>query len=113
MVAIASELNMVNTTDHNLEELFQVSSLSEEEKAVLFADIGNLILESATMRFMMESDEDTMMHFSRLVEAYADKDDLHIILSQTFPAFGVIVEEEAEAFREDAKRLLSNNGSES
>lgn len=91
----------------NLEDLFHFSEMSDDEKAVFLADLGGLILESSTIRFIAESDESTGEHFARMVEAYADKDDLHIILADAFPMFKVILEEETEAFRKDALKVLS------
>jgi hypothetical protein len=41
-----------------------------------------------------------------MVDAYADKDNLHEVLMEAFPAFRLILEEEAEAFREEAIKVL-------
>lgn len=98
---------MTKQLEKSLEELFHFSDMSEDEKLILLSDIGNLIIESAILRFLAESDESMGEHFARMLEAYADKENLHILLSETFPAFGLILEEEAEAFREDARKVLS------
>lgn len=100
---------MVNVSEKKLEELFHLSDMSEDEKLIFLSDIGGLILESSVLRFLTESDEDTADHFSHMVDAYADKDGLHTILAETFPMFKVILEEETEAFREEAIRVLGNN----
>ncbi len=97
----------MTTSTNNLEELFHLSEMSEDEKVTLLSDIGNLILESATLRFLSESDEGTADHFSRMIDTYSDKNNLHVILIETFPAFGAVLEEEAEAFHEDAKKILT------
>lgn len=90
----------------NLADLFHFSEMSDDEKAIFLADLGGLIMESAVIRFLSESDESTGEHFAHMLEAYADKDDLHIILSEAFPVFKVILEEETESFRADALRVL-------
>lgn len=87
-------------------DLFHFSEMSDEEKAVFLADLGSLIMESSIIRFLSESDESTGEHFARMLEAYADKDDLHILLADAFPMFKVILEEETEAFRADALKVL-------
>lgn len=97
---------MTTEIQNNIEDLFHFSEMSDDEKIVFLADIGGLILESAVLRFLSESDEDTAEHFSHMVDAYADKDDLHVILSEAFPMFRAILEEETEAFREDAMKVL-------
>ena len=97
---------MAKVTENNLEELFHFSDMSEDEKAVFLADVGGLIMESAVLRFLSESDESTAEHFSHMVDAYADKDNMAEILGEAFPAFLLILEEEAEAFREEAKKVL-------
>lgn len=99
---------MANVTDNNLEHLFHLADLPPEEQAILLSDIGNLILESAILRFLSESDDGTAEHFSHFVDAYADKDNLPELLSNAFPAFALILEEEAEAFRAEARRVLES-----
>ena len=98
---------MTKVTDKNLEELFHLSEMSEDEKAILFNDIGSLVLESATLRFLAESDEEVGERFSHVVDAYADREDMVPALIDNFPAFSIILEEEAAAFRDDARRVLS------
>lgn len=88
---------------------FGFDRLSPEEQTAFLCDVGGLILESAVLRFLAESDPSTAEHFARMIDAYADKDDLHFTLAETFPTFGIILEEEAEAFRKDANRVLSNS----
>ena len=70
------------------------------------ADVGGLIMESAVLRFLSESDESTGEHFSHMVDVYADKDNLHEVLAEAFPAFRLVLEEESEAFREEAVKVL-------
>ncbi len=98
---------MTTEIQKNLADLFHFSEMTEDEKKIFLADLGGLILESSVLRFMTESDESTGEHFARMLEAYADKDDLHVILTNTFPMFNAILEEETEAFREDALKVLS------
>lgn len=98
---------MTTEIQNNLADLFHLSEMSDDEKAVFLADLGGLILESSVIRFVAESDESTSEHFARMLEAYADKDDLHVLLADAFPMFKVILEEETEAFREDALKVLS------
>jgi len=97
---------MTTEIQQNLADLFHFSEMSDDEKAIFLADLGSLILESSVIRFAAESDESTNEHFARMLEAYADKDDLHILLSDAFPMFKVILEEETEAFRQDALKVL-------
>ena len=98
---------MTTEIQKNIADLFHFSEMSEDEKMVFLADLGGLILESSVLRFITESDESTGEYFSHMLEAYADKDGLHLILSDAFPMFKVILEEETEAFRTDALKVLS------
>ena len=97
---------MTTEIQQNLADLFHFSEMSDDEKAVFLADLGSLILESSVIRFVAESDESTGEHFARMLDAYADKDNLHLLLSDAFPMFKVILEEETEAFRQDALKVL-------
>lgn len=104
---------MTDTNNNTpLLDAYGFNEMSDDEKLILVNDIGSLIMESATLRFMTESDEDTGENFSRVVETYADKDNLPQVLTETFPAFGVILDEEAEAFRKDAEAVLLGRGEE-
>ncbi len=98
---------MTTEIQKNLTDLFHFSEMSDDEKAIFLADLGGLIMESSVLRFLSESDESTGEHFAHMLEAYADKDDLHVILSDAFPMFKVILEEETEVFRADALKVLS------
>lgn len=98
---------MTTEIQKNLADLFHFSEMTEEEKMIFLADLGGLILESSVLRFLTESDESTGEHFAHMLDAYGDKDDLHIILSDSFPMFKVILEEETEAFRTDALKVLA------
>lgn len=73
---------------------------------VFLADVGNLIMESATMRFLVESDQTVASQFSQAVDQNADKDNLPELLIKEFPDFGTTLNEEIEAFREESKKLL-------
>lgn len=97
---------MTTEIQNRIEDLFHFSEMSDDEKMIFLSDVGNLILESAVTRFFAESDDSTRDHFTKVLEAYADKDDLHLILADGFPLFKAILEEETEAFREDAERVL-------
>jgi len=99
---------MTTEIQNNLEDLFHFSDMSEEERVTFLANIGSLVLESAILRFLTESDEDTADHFSHMVDTYADKNDLPAILAASFPLFGAILEEETESFRSDVKKVLGN-----
>lgn len=100
---------MAKVSDNNLEELFHLSEMSDEEKMIFLADVGGLIMESAVLRFLSESDESTAEHFSHMVDVYADKDNVHEVLAEAFPAFRQVLEEEAEAFREEAVKVLGGS----
>lgn len=100
---------MTKVLENNLEDLFHLSEMTDDEKTILLTDIGGLIMESAILRFLTETDESTSLHFSNMVDSYADKSDLAQILAENFPAFGLILEEEAEVFRKEAREILSSN----
>ncbi len=100
---------MTTEIQNRIEDLFHFSEMSQDEKAIFLADLGGLIMESSVTRFIAESDEASGTEFTRVLGMYADKDDLHVILSDMFPLFKAILEEETQSFREDAERVLGNS----
>ena len=96
-----------NILEQDISELFGFEEMSEEEKATLLDDIGSTILESATLRFMVESEDTAVEKFETVVEEYADKDEMLQKLLESFPRLGEILEEEIAAFKKDAVAVLA------
>lgn len=96
-----------NILEQDISELFGFEEMSEEEKATLLDDIGSTILESATLRFMVESEDTAVEKFETVVEEYADKDEMLQKLLESFPRLGEILEEEIAAFKKEAVAVLA------
>lgn len=95
-----------NILEQDISTLFGLGSLSEDEKTELLDNIGSIIMESASLRFMVESDEKTVSQFEEIIEANAENENMINVLLETFPRFGEILEEEVVAFKEQALEVL-------
>jgi len=95
-----------NMLERDLSELFGLGEMRDEEKVSFLDDIGSMIMESATLRFMVEADEQVVSQFEQQLEALAEKEDAFEILLKTFPRYAEILEEEIVAFKTEAAAVL-------
>lgn len=96
-----------NILEQDISELFGYSHMTDEERTTLLDNIGAIILESSTMRFMVEVDTATIAKFEKIVEAHAEDETMLEVLIKTFPRFAEIVEEEVTAFKNEASATLA------
>lgn len=95
-----------NILEKDLSELFGLEDMSNEEKAEFLDDIGSMIMESATLRFMVEAEEDVVVQFEKKLEELADRDDAFETLLNSFPKYAAVLEEEIAAFKTEAAEVL-------
>ncbi|MEX0917707.1 MAG: hypothetical protein WDZ93_00970 [Candidatus Paceibacterota bacterium] len=93
--------------EQDLSTLFGLDELSDEEKAELLNDIGMTIIESATLRFLAESDEPDGERFESLLSSIEGNEDGFQKVLEEFPRFAEFLNEEAAAFKREALSVLS------
>lgn len=96
-----------NILEQDISELFGYADMTAEEKTALLDNIGAIILESSTLRFMVESSVATITQFEKIIEAHAEDETMLEVLIETFPRFAEIVEEEVTAFKKEANATLA------
>jgi hypothetical protein len=99
-------MNAPTITDQDLSTLFGLDDLSPEEKVELLEEIGSVLFQSTTVRFIAEMDEHDVPAFEAFLATDADEHTLKRLI-ETYPRFGEILDEEVAAFRSDASAVLS------
>ena len=100
-------MNVPTVTEKDLNVLFGLDGLSAEEKADFLEDVGMTLVESAVLRFMVEAEEDEAKRFGELIEKENPDEDHFKSVLEAFPRFSEILEEETNAFREEALAVLA------
>ena len=102
-----NKTNTQNILEKDISRLFGFSNMSEEEKAELLDDVGSLIIESATLRFIVESDAAEAERFESFVEEHAEEDEMLQNVLKSFPRFEELLQEEIVVFKEEAGNVLA------
>jgi hypothetical protein len=90
-------------------KLFGLDEMSEEEQMAFLDEVGGLVFESATLRYLVELSEEEQEYFESYVTHNADDEDLLPKLEKEFPRFAEIFLEEVVAFKEEARVVLGQN----
>jgi hypothetical protein len=83
-----------------------INEMSDEELESFLSKIGSIVMQSATLRYMVELTERERNEFSKWLENNQDKENLVELAMEEYPAFTRILNEEVESFQQEAKKLL-------
>ncbi len=92
------EKNTSLSIDEIIEQMFDFSGYSEEEKQKLIDEASDLILESALIRALDEAGETTQQAFDELMEKNPSPEELSNFISQYLPDFDNYLAEELMNF---------------
>ena len=95
-----------NIIEDDIRELFGFEELTDEEKAEFLDTLGSTIIESATLRFIVESEDTQAKEFTEMIETQSESEDFLRALITSFPRFGEILEEEVSSFKAEAIAVL-------
>jgi len=91
------------TIEELIENSFDFSTYSEEEKKKLIEESSNLILETALIRTLDEANEETQKKFQEFLETEPDAEAMAQFVEENFPNFGEKIVEEYQHFMETKK----------
>lgn len=91
---------------NDIESILGISDMLPEEQAMFFDRIGELVVESAVLRFVVTLTEDMRLAFEQWLEARQASEDLLQAACETYPHFGELLTEEMQAFHMETKRLF-------
>ncbi len=92
----------------NIAELLGVSSLSLYEQEVFLTNVGELILESAVIRLVIDLTDEEETALSHYLETEPQSEVLVEHLIEHHSAFKTILKQEAQIFTKEAKRVFTN-----
>jgi hypothetical protein len=96
------------TSTPTLYSLLQLQELSESEQVAFFEEVGSVLLESATLRFLAGADPDTQEAFAAFTEEHGNDDDYLEQALQAYPDFGALMTEEIQQFETEMRHLITS-----
>ena len=95
-----------SSTKQDLSHVLDVTNLSNEEKVALFSEVGSTVLESAMARLISELNEEQAAALEVYAETNPEPETLLRHLLDHYKNFATILEEEAQALREQMTEVL-------
>ena len=89
------------TLDQIIENSFDFSGYTEEEKRDLIGETSGMIMETALLRSLGEADETLQKKFDTFLKSEPNAEAMSQFIEDNFPNFGEIVVEEIKLFQED------------
>lgn len=83
-----------------------INEMSDEELESFVAKVGSIVMQSATLRYVVELTERERNEFSTWLENNQDKENMVELALEEYPVFARILNEEVENFQQEAKKLL-------
>lgn len=100
------------TTSHtntDLTQLFSFHDITERERLQVTEEVGQLVLESALQRLMIELDEEQLDKLEQILDKHAHstgEQTMHA-LTTAFPQFAEYFIQEAEFFSSEVQQMLA------
>jgi hypothetical protein len=99
---------VVTTTLHDdIGHLLGLHELDEDERNIFLQNVGELIIESATLRYMTGLSPEQREVFESWLELHENDENLIEQSLETYPEFAQIVSEEIQAFQSESRTLLN------
>lgn len=95
------------TIDQVIENAFDFSGYSEEEKKQMVAETSSMIMEAALLRSLTDASEETQGAFQKMIKEEPDEQRMASFIADHFPHFEEIVASEIHTFlnSEDAETI--------
>jgi radical SAM superfamily enzyme with C-terminal helix-hairpin-helix motif len=87
------------TLDQIIEQSFDFSGYSEEEKIRLIGETSGMIMETALLRALDKGGEELQKKFGDFIENEPSEEEMGIFINENIPNFPELIVEEVETFR--------------
>lgn len=94
------------TNTSTIADLLQLDELSVEEQAAFLDQVGSLIMESSTLRFLVAAEPEVQAQFTDFMAQYGDEENFLQSLLQEFPGFSTIMVEEIKHLETEMRQVL-------
>ena len=97
------------TIEEILENIFDFSGYSEEEKKDLLARSADVILETALIRALDDASEEIQEEFNQMMEKNPEPEKITQFIQEKIPNFEAYVGEEIEKFKEEGEKAENSS----
>ena len=87
------------TLDQVIENSFDFSDYSEEEKAQVITDTSSMIMEATILRSLDEAGEEMQKKFGTFIETEPNENAMSDFIAENFPKFGETIVDEIKIFK--------------
>jgi hypothetical protein len=87
------------TLDQIIEEFFDLTEYTEEQKETVIAETGDIIMEGTILKLLNKSDESTQNKFADFIETNPSDDQMTKFISDNFPNFQEMLIEEVNILK--------------
>ncbi len=87
------------TLDQIIEQSFDFSNYSEEEKKSVIAETSGMIMETSLLRALGDAPEEVQEKFETFIETEPNEESMTLFISENFPNFGEIIVDEIKVFK--------------
>lgn len=98
------DITTILATD--LEPILGLGALDDRERSEFLDSIGEVVFESATLRYLGEVSSEEQSLFSTWIQAHASDENMLTRLCDTYPQFENFLVEEIANFKSDAIRVF-------
>ncbi len=95
-----------NKTNTDLISALGLDKMTDEHRAMIMSELGEIVLDSAILRLLSTLDDKQREEIKKDLDAgLADSEGVASYLIKKFPSFATILEEEMNAFRKEIKTV--------
>lgn len=91
------------TLEEIIEQSFDFSSYSEQEKMKIITETAGMIMETALLRSLDEAGEEIQEKFNDFIEAEPSEEKMNIFITENLANFSEIVVDEIKIFQDLGK----------
>lgn len=94
------------TLMEDISEVLGLPDMAEEERLDFYGHVGELIIESATLRYMVGLNPEERADFEIWIDAHQDNEQVIEAAAERFPDFAEMLMSELAAFRSEVVRVM-------
>ncbi len=92
----------------SIHDVLGLSNLSDEEREVFLAEVGETVIESALLKFTLDLGEQEHGAFETFLAEAGVGEELMMALIEKYPAFADTLASEMQRFRDEAVEVLGD-----
>lgn len=94
------------TLMEDISEVLGLPDMAEDERLDFYEHVGELIIESATLKYMVGLNPEERADFEAWIDAHQESEQVIEAAAERFPEFAETLMSELAAFRSEAVRVM-------